>query len=98
MMISCSVAFQRTRSWRSAYSVQGQPFLENLAHSARGLAEPARRNAGRPVESAYEIRKIAEADFVGDIGDGNTIFGQQAGRMSQSRSHQILVRSDAEHA
>ena len=42
--------------------MQAQPFLENLAHAARGLAEPARRNTGGAVEGSNEIGEIAKPD------------------------------------
>ena len=76
--------------------MEGQPFLENLAHPARGLAEPQRRDAGGAVERAHEIGEIAEADVIGDVGDRTVVIGQPPRRMAQPRAHQILVRRDAE--
>ena len=52
--------------------MQGEPFLENLAHAARGLAEFSGGNAGGAVEGADEIGEIAEADVIGDVGDGHS--------------------------
>src|ERR1700730_15519772 len=98
MVISgkCALETERVRSHTS--SVQGQAFLENLAHPPRGLAEPARRDARGAVEGAHEVGEIAESDVVGDIGNGPVIVGQKPRRMPQPRAHQILMRGDAEHA
>src|SRR5882724_2009895 len=97
MVVSSQKRVCDLRRWRQRYSVQGQPILENLALSPRGLAEPARRDAGRAAECAHEIGEIAETYIVGDIGDGAVSVGQQARRMLEPRAHQILVRGDAEH-
>ena len=72
--------------------MHGEPILENLAHPARGLAEPQRRNPGGAVERPDEVGEIAESDVIGDIGDRAVIVGQEARRMTQPRAHQILVR------
>ena len=42
--------------------MEGQPFLENLAVTPRGLAELQRRGAGGPAERAHEIGEVGEAD------------------------------------
>src|SRR5450631_3722163 len=98
MMISGSMA--RSGSCRSELtsSVQGEGFLENLAQSPRGLAEPARRDADGAVEGADEVGEIAKPDIVGNIGDGAVLVSQQLRRAAQPRTHQVLMRGDAEHA
>src|SRR3984893_17602150 len=97
MVISgkCALETERVRSHTS--SVQGQAFLENLAHPPRGLAEPARRDARGAVEGAHEVGEIAEADVIGDIGDGPLVVGQEARRGAEPRADQILVRGHAQH-
>ena len=47
--------------------MQGQPFLENLAVTPRGLAEFQRRGAGGPAKRAHEIGQVCEADVIGDF-------------------------------
>src|SRR3954452_21194018 len=78
--------------------MQGQPFLENLAHPARGVAELPRRNPGGAMEGAHEIGEIAKAHVERDVGDGPAISGQHTGRVTQTRAHQILVRRNPEYA
>src|SRR4029079_2578813 len=46
------------RRWRGAASADeaaGEALLDRAAIAARGLAEPARRDAGGPVERAHEV-------------------------------------------
>ena len=50
------------------------------------------------MEGADEIREIAKADVIGDIGHIPVILGQQPRRMAQPRAKQVLMRSDTEHA
>ena len=50
------------------------------------------------MEGADEIGEIAEADVIGDVGDGDVLVSQQPRGMPQARAHQILMRGDAEHA
>ena len=77
--------------------MQRETFLENLAVSARRLAERARRDPGGAMKGAHEIGEIAKSNVEGDIGDGAAIIGQQAGGVAKPRAHQILVRRHAEH-
>src|ERR1700704_5547926 len=95
MMISQTGRASNRAVWRSGYLAEREAILENLAHSARSLAELSRRHARRTVEGADEVREIAESDVIGDIGNGNVIVGQKPCRMAQPRAHQILVRSHA---
>ena len=67
--------------------MQGEAFLENLAHPARGLTEFSRRYAGGAVKSADEIGEIAESDVIGDVGHRNVIVDQQARGLAQPRAH-----------
>src|SRR5262245_53224200 len=72
----------------------GQPFLEDLAVAARGLAEAAGRDAGGAVEGPHEVREIAEAGLEGHVGDRAVLVGQQPGRAAQAGAHEVLVGRD----
>src|SRR4051812_17269610 len=82
---------------RRRVSVEDEAFPENPALSARGLPELGRRHAGGAVEGADEIGEIAETDVIGDVGDRDIVLGEQARGVPQPRTHQILMRGDAEH-
>src|SRR4051794_30630481 len=73
-------------------------FLENLAIAAGRFAKGARRYSGRALEAANEIRQIGKANIQSDIGDAHPGLDEQASRVAQARSHQILMRTEAQHA
>ena len=59
--------------------------MEDLALAARGVPEAARRDAGGAVEGADEVREVAEADVVGDVGDRALVVGQEPRGAAQPR-------------
>jgi hypothetical protein len=58
------------------YLMKREAFLENLAHAARGLTELQGRDAGGAMERTDEIREIAKADVISDVGDVAAVLGQ----------------------
>ena len=83
--------------------MQGQPFLENLADSARRLAEPARRNSCGAVETALWIdahshRQINLEDAAGQAGISPFHFLRLFSSVLGVTPHQYLVRSRLRHA
>ena len=75
----------------------GEPIPQSFALSLRDLAKGTRRDPGRAAKRAYEVRQVAEADVVRDVGDRPGIFRQQTGRVTQSATDQVLVRRDTEN-
>src|SRR5882762_4313800 len=73
-----------------------QAILEDLAVALRGAPEAARRDTGRPVERAHEVRQVAEADREGDVGDRARVVREQARRVAQAGANEILVRSHSQ--
>src|SRR6266508_5459413 len=72
--------------------------LEDLALSASGLTEPARRDAGGPMEAAHEVRQVGEADVEGDVGDGSGAVREPARGVAQPCRDQVLVGRHAQRA
>ena len=71
--------------------------MEDLAVAFRGVAEAAGGHPGGAVEGADEVREVSEADVEGDVGHSSAVVGEQARGVTQARTHQVLVRGDAEH-
>ena len=65
---------------------------------SRRPAKAAGRDSRRPMEAAHEIGEVAEADVIGDVGDGARHLRQQARRPPQPRADKILVRRHPQHA
>src|ERR687887_2758701 len=74
------------------------PFLENLALAARGATEPARRNARRAPEGAYEVREVGEARLQRHVGNGDVLLREELRRAREAKAQQVLMRRHAEHA
>src|SRR6266404_748641 len=68
-----------------------------IALASCRLAEAPRRNARRTMERAHEVREVAEADVVRDVGDRALVFRQEARRAAHARADEILMRRHAEH-
>ena len=75
-----------------------EPFLENLALAACGVAKTARRDTRGPVESPHEVREVPKADIERDVRDRPIVAAEERRGTSQARAHDVLVRRHAEHA
>ena len=80
----------------------GEAILENLAivriAGARGLPEAARRDTGRAMEGAHEVRQVGKADIECDIADRPIVGRESAGGAAQARTQQVLMRRHADDA
>ena len=80
----------------------GEAILENLAivriAGARGLPEAARRDTGRAMEGAHEVRQVGKADIECDIADRPIVSGKRACGAAQPRAQQVLMRRHADDA
>jgi len=62
------------------------------------LAKSPRRDSGRTVKAANEIRKVTKSDIEGDVANRPSVIRQQAGRTTKTRANKILVRCYPEHS
>src|SRR6266487_1923528 len=83
-------------SFGPSCKARGQAISEDLAIGARAAPEAARRRAGGALERALEVRQVAEPDREGDVRDRAGAVGEQACRVAQPRSDQVLVRGHAQ--
>src|SRR5687768_11215854 len=66
-----------------------EPFLDDLALAAGGLAEAARRHPGRAVERADEVRQVGEPGVERDVGDRGGPLGEPARGGAQARRDHV---------
>src|SRR5687767_12968547 len=77
---------------------RGDALLEDLALALRGLAKPPGGHACGTMEGAHEVGQVVEAGIECDVGDGAPVLRQQACGMPQTRTDEILMRRNTEHA